>query len=511
MKSNYKISEILDLPFNELVFLCGAGISVSAPSMLPSVNNFIFTTLQECKADEEAVRKVNDRISHMNVRFEGLIDEIRKYSDATLKIGDIFASKSYNKVHSFLSYAIKQGANVITTNFDNCIENSDLEWFTANTVNKRIIYKGDDLELTIDNITGTLLKVHGSHPLLNKDKQELVITLTSLAKTNDGFFFLPHWRQTLLDILKGKVLIVMGYSCSDDFDIVPLLEVAKVRKIIWLNYDVSDPIPKQSNEIQNQNVLRLKKFHDLDYFNGLLIPLLSIWGERLGFSLKEGESKNNYTIHQYITENYPTIYDKQILINHILYTYSIYEKIKFYDENALTMRQAIKALYRLQAYTEVVDLCNERIIQSNEEDFEIMYYLSSALYFTREFDKSIDLAKKCVDGLEKSNDYIFYLNALANYASILSGTISQSDLKDENIINKAIDIYKFLQKRSKGLNIELEATAYWGLGYVEELQGNFLESKIDYSKAMQIFSKIGDEFNVQRIQANLDAIAKKIV
>lgn len=138
---------------------------------------------------------------------------------------------------------------------------------------------------------------------------------------------------------------------------------------------------------------------------------------------------------------YPTIYDKQILINHILYTYSIYEKIKFYDENALTMRQAIKALYRLQAYTEVVDLCNERITQSNEEDFEIMYYLSSALYFTREFDKSIDLAKKCVDGLEKSNDYIFYLNALANYASILSGTISQSDLKDENIINKAMQFF----------------------------------------------------------------------
>lgn len=59
--------------------------------------------------------------------------------------------------------------------------------------------------------------------------------------------------------MKDKIIIVMGYSCSDDFDIVPLLEEANPQDIVWLNYNNEYQFPKITNRIDNTKILRLSQ------------------------------------------------------------------------------------------------------------------------------------------------------------------------------------------------------------------------------------------------------------
>src|SRR5581483_12022238 len=75
---------------------------------------------------------------------------------------------------------------------------------------------------------GILFKIHGSinHPksMIYTIEQEKRL---SLSKT-----------ETLQNILKDKILIVIGYS-GRDFDICPLITSKKVygyKKVVWLRY-----------------------------------------------------------------------------------------------------------------------------------------------------------------------------------------------------------------------------------------------------------------------------------
>ena len=51
----------------------------------------------------------------------------------------------------------------------------------------------------------------------------------------------------------------MGYSCSDDFDIVPLLAESRPREVIWLNYDSKNNIPVFTQDISNIKIIELSK------------------------------------------------------------------------------------------------------------------------------------------------------------------------------------------------------------------------------------------------------------
>jgi len=109
---------------NNILFLCGAGISLDAPTSLPTVNKFICDILKESGIPSEIIDKVYKQFDKTNYRFESLIDEIRKMCDVDLMLTQLFDSASFNKIHHFLSLMLKNGASIITTNFDNCIENA---------------------------------------------------------------------------------------------------------------------------------------------------------------------------------------------------------------------------------------------------------------------------------------------------------------------------------------------------------------------------------------------------
>ncbi len=274
---NKALNELITMPLSDVVFLCGAGILLDSPTSLPTVYRFIESILINCGLEEDKITKVLNQFGYKSYRFESLIDEIRKTCDKELVITDVFKSDSFNEIHYFLANMIKKGTSVITTNFDNCIENALLSKNIDLNCANRIVYDGNDLIEGRINTNNVLIQIHGSHSFLGSESPELVITISALAKTTKAFALLPKWKRYIKELLFDRTLVVMGYSCSDDFDIVPLLYESKPKDIIWLNYKHQNNMPIQEMNIDNLSVSNLSKVLPLKYYSGQIVPFLRIW------------------------------------------------------------------------------------------------------------------------------------------------------------------------------------------------------------------------------------------
>lgn len=191
------------------------------PSSLPTVHAFIKNISEECCLSKNTREKLLAQFWNTNYRFECLIDEIRKHLDSKLLVAKLLESPTYNRNHFFLAKMLEKGASVITTNFDNCIEHAVADSSMNYDLKNRLVYNGADINLS--NLTfpnNKLVKIHGSHPLNEEEEGELVITISALAKTTNAFSMLPNFKDFLFQLLCNKTLVVLGYSGSDDFDVV---------------------------------------------------------------------------------------------------------------------------------------------------------------------------------------------------------------------------------------------------------------------------------------------------
>ena len=181
---------------------------MDAPTSLPTVNRFICDILKESGIPDTTVDKVYEQFGKTNYRFESLVDEIRKMCDVDLLLTKLFDSASFNKIHHFLSLMLKNGASIVTTNFDNCIENACI--FENLDLSNRLVYNGTDLTEGEKSLSSVLIKIHGSQPLEKEKAEELVVTIKALAKTEKAFKAFPNWREYLLNLISNKTVVVMG-------------------------------------------------------------------------------------------------------------------------------------------------------------------------------------------------------------------------------------------------------------------------------------------------------------
>ena len=171
----------------------------------------------------------------------------------------------------------------------------------------------------------------------------------------------------------------MGYySCSDDFDVVPLLAKSNPKEIIWLNFDSSNSLPVFTDNIANIKIYELSKAVPILYFKGLLVPFLIEWSKQFSFYLCEGEIKHQFTVEEYISQLYKTQIDKYILCNEIFLSYGLYDEVIVVEGSPQLYLQKIKSEYRLGNYEYAVELGKEAL----ESDvpakvlLETLYYLS---------------------------------------------------------------------------------------------------------------------------------------
>lgn len=501
-----QLTSLIHTNADKIVFLCGAGISMDYPTSIPTVNTFINSVLSECEVNKDIVHELNNRLNKVNYRFESLVDEIRKKCDKNLDLANIFDSKTYNSIHYFLAKMIQRGSQVITTNFDNCIENAYCS-FNCIEAMSRYVYDGFDLNEITKLNESSLIKVHGSHALIDDDKEELVITISALSKTTKAFSMLPNWKNCLLDMFKNKIIVVIGYSCSDDFDLVPLLAESHPNKLIWINYYNGNEFPMLQNRIDNSKVKELAYKINVKYYNGQVNPFLNEWSNSLGLKIQHGNLEKQYKISDYILRNYDSKAKKMILCNEILLAYGLYDKL-FRDENNNQIRiQNIKGLYRTGNYEMVLSKCELLLNEYLSKDIrkELLYYYSSVLYYKQKYIEAIRI---CVEGINISEDDPYYfLNMKINYASISYVYGSTLDDNEKHIwINNAIDVYKEVLEKSIGINIEAEANALWGLGNISKYYGDNNNALFYLKQAKTILEQIGNAYAIDLISETINSI-----
>jgi tetratricopeptide (TPR) repeat protein len=216
-------------------FLAGAGISHQHPSNLPLAKEIIRRILNVLNIDDKLKQNIETSIAANELRFEQFIEKLKSSYDHDLHILDILAAcDAPNAIHSFLASSLKHGHNVFTTNFDLLIERAAKR---MGIPVKTIFDDASFLVKEFDADTLPIWKLHGS--LLNEKeedvRQSMITTITQIGKFGEAFNFAKNKRAILAKTLKTSDLVVLGYSGSDDYDIIPAIAQIKTdRNLIWL-------------------------------------------------------------------------------------------------------------------------------------------------------------------------------------------------------------------------------------------------------------------------------------
>lgn len=218
--------------------LAGAGISIEEPSGIPAAWGLLELLLKWVTPDGAACAELARRMtpgSQFNpyhfLRFEGFIQAVAEIDPNIfyyLESTQTFGGPNLN--HRLLARMALAGATVVTTNFDTRIEQAAgaelLPTFVLSS--KRKAPNSDD----------RLVKVHGSFPWRRGRNVTPHATLTQIGKLGLGFERFPTFQDWYRQTTTGKHLVVIGYSASDSFDVVPLIEnFSDVETVTWFSYE----------------------------------------------------------------------------------------------------------------------------------------------------------------------------------------------------------------------------------------------------------------------------------
>ncbi len=235
----------------ELVFLCGAGVSLDPPSGFPIAATIIEDLVREiapnpaahdhllrlCDPGREDKRSPGDYL-----RFEMLLDILSDWVDPELRILDfIHEFETPNDLHLSIASLALEGATVVTTNFDSLFElallGSGAQPMTLCTdehFNKWRELASRD-RVPIFKIHGSFCR-HDGHSC-EPAKDSIEATLSQISRGVTGLVLTKPKASFLEHVLAGRHLVVVGYSGSDDLDLMPTLLQMKSVSFTWIQHE----------------------------------------------------------------------------------------------------------------------------------------------------------------------------------------------------------------------------------------------------------------------------------
>lgn len=203
-----------DIDAGRLAILCGAGISAPPPASLPLAADLVQQTIHRL------LRPYESWLRPLAIRPEMLFSYLyRKDAVATFDaIRQALSTGGFNRLHDFCAQVIERGGAVVTTNFDTLIE--------AALHARAIAFHRSTLACRVRN--EVLFKIHGSID----DAASLALTIDQV-----GAGLGPERSRSLRALLRGRVVLVLGYSGNDQLDILPVLRAAGYNRIIWIVHD----------------------------------------------------------------------------------------------------------------------------------------------------------------------------------------------------------------------------------------------------------------------------------
>lgn len=190
---------------------------MAPPSNLPNAHRLMSKVFAVFAPDYNGYFRSTD------LRPEVLFQIISRYENKRLFliIDKILRTGSFNQNHVFASWLLAQKNNVITTNFDVLVEKACEQNKTAFT---KILETSSRKTIT----PPVLFKIHGSI----EDITSLTLTINQVGKA------LGSTASAIVDqLLDNTVVLVIGYSGLDQLDIMPILQNAPYKKVIWINHD----------------------------------------------------------------------------------------------------------------------------------------------------------------------------------------------------------------------------------------------------------------------------------
>lgn len=243
----------------KLSIFCGAGISYN--SGLPLAQGLLKNILSAIDVNE------NDSATllNSNLPFEAFIQTLADESNVD-DILDIFSNGKPNTNHELIAELITKGFvnTILTTNFDLLIENALVSRGFENG-NQFEVYKTEEDfgNLKWDTQKVKIIKIHGCVT----NKEEMAITLEAVASKRIS----QNKSEIINSFFSNKInpfICVLGYSCSDIFDITPQIElIEKESSEVYLidhsnnvsQFTIEDiALRKTKNPFQNFKGVRIQ-------------------------------------------------------------------------------------------------------------------------------------------------------------------------------------------------------------------------------------------------------------
>lgn len=431
---NKIIHSLVNLNRGELAIFCGAGISKN--SGLPLAGELRNYILEQLIEDSHEVDLLIKKIEEVGLPFEAFMETILKHRDDLSLLG-LFKEGNPNSNHLLIAELAKNRIvkTILTTNFDSMIERAFEKEGLVRDKDYKVLYKEDDFtQENLDDVKDNriiLCKIHGRVEN-DEDMRSIRTTLTHVA--------LRSWSEKRFNAIKllclngrhNKVL-VLGYSCSDVFDITPLIEsISNSRKEIFLlDHSI--------------HVTRIREISLKDQPN----PFRRFQGKWIECD----------------TDNF--VADLWIACS------GSHKQFKEYIE---LKRMAEK-------WKKYVNLWNEQLSRGQRA-----FLLGEIYFFLSMYDKAIECYQKASSTAAKENNSLGYGNSLNRMAYIYI---------NKNEFDQALEYYnKALVPFSMIQYAQGEAKCYHGVGVVNQLKGNYDEAIKFHHKALRLFKEFGDAMEV---------------
>lgn len=192
-----------------VAILCGAGIS--RESGIPTVNQIFSQLVKELKIrvnDIDAIHEVFRKLP-----FEAVIEGILEIFP-NAPVFEIYKRGTPGGLHAFIAESVARNCvtSVVTTNFDTLIEDA----FRERGIRRFKILASEKEFGKVGQHNHELVKIHGTIDNLDSIRTTIKsITQRKNAEKRLGVM------ENLFASGPAKAVLILGYSCSDHFDITP--------------------------------------------------------------------------------------------------------------------------------------------------------------------------------------------------------------------------------------------------------------------------------------------------
>jgi len=489
-------------PESKLTFIVGAGCSVDQPTcLLPGrpIMNAIINFM--CAKPE-----INKIKNLEMLRLEQVIEIYQDYVDKDFILWEFFElNDKPNMNHFYLAEMIKKGNFVITTNNDFLIEHALLQLGIPKediipVITKEDFKRYDDPKGLTKNGKKVLYKMHGSTKNIitgEKTRDSLIITTRDLGSNKEGinvFQLEPFKQPAFKNLTTNRSLVVMGYSGSDDFDIIPAMKVLKhVQDIIWINYVHNDEGKELIVEIEPEKIENNICLTKIDQF---LVELKHMVSADHVFRV---DVNYNRMVKELITS--------KIKVSSENFSIDLYEWLSFHKEIKppdvyMKLYIPYKLYYNFGIYDNGM-ICSEKILhlaeESGNQGWEALAHkcIGEIYHIQGNYPKALKQFEKAL----RINEHLVEQRSNTDREAIRRHFREIADIWNNigEILRIRGDFHESLKRYEEALEIDEKlgdlmgkAKCLRGIASIHFIQGNYSEALNRYEESLIIAEKLGD-------------------